>query len=75
MVEPLPLDRHWTLRQAATYLGVSERCASEFDLPRVELPGHGKLGKPIVRYAPEEVIVWAARWRTSRRDTTMRRTG
>jgi hypothetical protein len=55
-----------TQREAAAYLAVSPRYLRESACPKILLPGTGAKGKPIVRYDPSEVRVWADQRRTSR---------
>ena len=52
-------DRLWTQRQAAAYLGVSCRYLRGTGCPRLELPGNGRKGRPLVRYKASAVMAWA----------------
>ena len=49
----------WTQSQAAEYLGVSCRYLRSTGCPRVELPGNGRKGRPVLRYKPSTVEAWA----------------
>lgn len=62
-----PPDGLWTQREAAAYLRVSARYLRGSDCPKLLLPGTGPRGKPLVRYAPEDVRAWADARRTTRR--------
>lgn len=55
----------WTQRQAAAYLGVSQRYLRDSSCPKLLLPGNGPKGQPVVRYDPAQVGAWVAGWRTS----------
>jgi hypothetical protein len=63
----LRFDRLWTQREAAAYLGVSERYLRASSCPKKLLPGTGKKGKPLVRYDPAEVIAWVQYQSVNRR--------
>jgi hypothetical protein len=59
------LDRLWTQREAAAYLGVTGRFLRDSTCPKMLLPGNGEKGQPIVRYAPAEVRAWARSWHSA----------
>lgn len=63
---PQPNVGLWTQAQAADYLNVSIRYLRDSACPKVHLPGHGRRGRPLVRYNPKDVAAWAERWRTNR---------
>lgn len=58
------LEKLWTLRAAADFLGVSERYLRDSDCPRLRLPGGGIKGQPLIRFMPEVVRAWVQQWRT-----------
>ncbi len=58
----LPIDRLWTQREAAYFLGVSTRYLRESDCPRTLLPGNGPRGQPMVRYDPQHIRAWHTQW-------------
>lgn len=60
-------DRLVTQREAAQFLAVSARYLRESSCPKVLLPGHGKKGQPLVRYAMSDLLAWREQWRTHRR--------
>jgi hypothetical protein len=55
----LPTDRLWTEKQAAAYLGMSERWMRDSDVPKVLLPGKGTARAAAVRYESDEVKAYA----------------
>jgi hypothetical protein len=54
----LHFDHLWTQREAATYVGVSQRYLRASSCPKKLLPGTGAKGRPLVRYDPAEVCRW-----------------
>jgi hypothetical protein len=68
-----PVERLWTQREAAVFLGVTPRYLRDSSCPKVLLPGNGKKGHPILRYDPVEVRAWARAWHSG--VTVARRAG
>jgi hypothetical protein len=61
--EPVPteaLPHLWSQDEAAKAMRVSVRYLRESTCPRVELPGNGDEGRPMLRYDPEVCRAW---WR------------
>ena len=54
-----PSGKLWTQKEASEYLSVSCRYLRNTSCPRVELPGNGRKGRPVIRYSPAEVAAWA----------------
>jgi predicted DNA-binding transcriptional regulator AlpA len=66
---PVTDERLWTPKEAAAYLGMSERWLRASSVPKVILPGRRSLGKRprlTVRYLPSQVRAWVERQLTSR---------
>ena len=57
----LPEDRGLTQRGAAHLLGVSVSFLRASTCPRLEIPGNGPGGKPLLRYFRDDVLAWARR--------------
>lgn len=63
MSAPDLVERLWTQREAADYLGVSARYLRDSSCPKILLPGNGPKGQQLVRYVPADVKAWALNWR------------
>lgn len=48
----------WTRSQCAAWMKVSVRWLQDSDCPVKRLPSGGRMGKPLIRYDPEEVRAW-----------------
>ena len=55
----ISVDRLWTQKEAAAWLGVSVRYLRDSGCPKILLPSHGGGQRDIVRYDPADVREWA----------------
>lgn len=58
---PLGDDRLWSKTEVARFLGVSYRTVERMVIPRLRIPGAGS--RPLVRYDPLQVRLWAGAYR------------